>query len=84
MGALWISNSDENRFLYARSGDFLHYSFQCDLCWFRNIKFRSPSASSQSDQRLLKYIRRVNLDGMWSREPGTVRSIRLHCKYCLF
>jgi len=86
MGALWISNSDENRFLYARSGDFLHYSFQCDLCWFRNIKFRSPSASSQSDQRLMKYIRRVNLDGMWSREPGTVRSIRLNLekmiKYC--
>jgi len=86
MGALWVTNADENRFLCARSGEFLHFSFQCDLCWFRNIKYRSPSLSSQSDQRLLKYIRRVNLDGMWSRESGTVRSIRLNLekmiKYC--
>ena len=29
------------------------------------------------DDNLLEYIRRANLDGMWSREPSTVRSIRL-------
>lgn len=78
MGAVWLSNSDEDRFLYAREGDFLHYPFQCDVCWFRNLTWRSPSNTSESDQRLLSYIRRVNLDGMWSREPGTVRSIKLN------
>ena len=29
---------------------------------------------SLSDQRLLGYIRRVNLDVMWSREESTVRN----------
>ena len=87
MGTLWISERDEQRFLVARSGDFLHFPFQCDCCWFRNLKFRDPSVNSEADRRLLKYIRRVNLDRMWSREPATVRSIRLNLnktiKYCL-
>ena len=39
------------------------------------MKHRTPT-KSLSDERLLIYIRRVNLDGMWSREPSTVRSIR--------
>jgi len=86
MGATWVNERDEDRFLSARSGDFLHFPFQCDLCWFRNLKFRSPSENSEADKLLLMYIRRVNLDGMWSREPGTVRSIRLNLvkliKYC--
>ena len=87
MGTLWISEGDEERFLVARSGDFLHFPFQCDLCWFRNLKYRSPrNYSADSDVRLLEYIRRVNLDEMWSREPGTVRSIRTNLakmiKYC--
>ena len=87
MGTLWISERDEQRFLVARSGDFLHFPFQCDCCWFRNLKFRDPADNSEADRRLLKYIRRVDLDGMWSREPATVRSIRLNLnktiKYCL-
>lgn len=87
LGTVWISEGDEKRFLVARSGDFLHFSFQCDLCWFRNFKFRSPQPISDSDSRLLEYIRRVNLDGMWSREPGTVvRGIKTNLikriKYC--
>ena len=86
MGACWINQQDENRFLTARNGDFLHFPFQCDLCWFRNIKFRSPRETSNSDKNLLMYIRRANLDGMWSREPGTVRNIRTSLvkliKYC--
>ena len=60
----------------ARNGDFLHFPFQCDLCWFRNLQKRSPTPGNLSDERLLEYIRRANLDGMWSREPSTVRSIR--------
>ena len=87
LGSIWKNDKDSNRFLTARSGDFLHFPFQCDLCWFRNLKFRSPNLSSHADNVLLKYIRRVNLDGMWSREPGTVQAIRTNLnkliKYCL-
>ena len=86
MGTVWVSEGDEHRFLMGRSGDFLHFPFQCDTCWFRNLKYRAPVSGSESDTRLLNYIRRVNLDGMWSREPGTVRSIRVNLlkmiKYC--
>ena len=76
MGAVRLKSQDENRFLYARSGDSLHFSFQCDLCWFRNLQNIYPNPHSLSDDRLLLFIRHVNLDGMWSREASTVRSIR--------
>ena len=56
----------------ARPGDMLCSPFQCDHCWFINLCRREPSHISYSDERLLGYIRRVNLDLMWSRERGTV------------
>ena len=34
-----------------------------------------PNRSSLADVRLLGYIRRVNLDIFWSREPSTVQSV---------
>ena len=40
------------------------------------MKRSSPVDGNLVDERLLELIRRVNLDGMWSREPSTVRSIR--------
>lgn len=47
--------------------------FQCDTCWFINLQRRKPTPHLYpSDQRLLTYIRRVNLDMFWSREPTTV------------
>ena len=46
--------------------------FQCDACWFVNLCKREPNSLSHSDERLMGYIRRVNLDLMWSRERGTV------------
>ena len=46
--------------------------FQCDHCWFVNLCQREPCTMSHSDERLMAYIRRVNLDLMWSRERGTV------------
>ena len=45
--------------------------FQCDICWFRNILNRFPSPTSYQDTKLLAYIRRVNLDLIWSRSEGT-------------
>ena len=56
----------------ARNGDILCSPFQCDHCWFVNLCRREPNSMSYSDVRLLGYIRRVNLDLMWSRERGTV------------
>ena len=35
--------------------------FQCDFCWFVNLKDREVDTESLSDRRLLGYIRRVNL-----------------------
>jgi len=46
--------------------------FQCDRCWFINLKNKEPRSSSLTDVRLLSYIRRVNLDVLWSRESSTV------------
>ena len=55
-----------------RRGDNLITPFQCDLCWFRNLQKRSPKPNSKSDSLLLAYIRRANLDALWSRSPKTV------------
>ena len=46
--------------------------FQCDCCWFVNLSKREPREVSESDSRLLAYIRRVNLDMLWSSEEATV------------
>ena len=45
--------------------------FQCDTCWFINLKKRFPSQGSYKDIKLLAHIRRVNLDLMWSRAEST-------------
>ena len=47
-------------------------SFQCDRCWFVNLNKREPREKSIVDNQLLPYIRRVNLDILWSRETSTV------------
>ena len=74
-GIKWKKRKDEDRFLVARGGDSLGTPFQCDWCWFLNLEQRMPLKDSHSDMRLLSYIRRVNLDIMWSREHRTVSAI---------
>ena len=74
-GAKWKKTKDLPRFLSARPGDMLGAPFQCDHCWFVNINKREPEVSSLGDTRIMQYIRRVNLDVMWSRESGTVKNI---------
>ncbi len=64
--------NDEQRFLLARPGDALVTPFQCDYCWFVNLKKRAAREDVVRDVRLMEYIRRVNLDIMWSRERSTV------------
>ena len=63
---------DMNRFVHARKGDMLCAQFQCDRCWFLNLKKREPSPDIINDNILLGYIRRVNLDILWSKEPSTI------------
>ena len=63
---------DVDRFQKARFGDMLCAEFQCDVCWFLNLKRRLPRQNSLSDALLMPYIRRVNLDIFWSRESSTV------------
>ena len=41
-------------------------------CWFVNLCKCEPSSLSYSDDCLLAYTRRVNLDLMWCRERSTV------------
>ena len=48
--------------------------FQCDHCWFANIHKAEANPWFAEDARKMAYIRRVNLDVMWSREPSTVGS----------
>jgi hypothetical protein len=73
VGAVWKRKKDEGRFMRARDGDMWMSLFQCNICWFVNMEKKLPIEGSRVDDRLLGYIRRVNLDLLWSSEPGTVR-----------
>jgi hypothetical protein len=46
--------------------------FQCEYCWFGNINKRDGNDWYAGDARQLAYMRQVNLDIFWSREPATV------------
>jgi len=70
-----LDEEEESRFMIARNGDNLVTPFQCDTCHFVNIMKREPLDDLASDVRMLKCIRRVNLDAFWSREPGTVNGV---------
>lgn len=71
---------DELRFKQARAGDFLMTPFQCDVCHFRNIQGRNPDATTEEDVLLMDTIRHVNINALWSREPGTVRGNLIQAK----
>lgn len=79
-GVVSMDSEDQARFIQARDGDFLLTPFQCDLCHFRNLLDSDPVGGLAQDVRLLKLIRRANLDALWSREPGTVSSTLLLCR----
>ena len=49
-------------------------SFQCEWCWCANLKGRDFDGRSAQDVMLLGYIRRMNLDIMWHKEPSTVKA----------
>ena len=66
---------DENKYRVARAGDGLIAPFQCDRCWFLNLKQRLPFQTSVGDQHDLMLIRRANLDMFWSRESRTISKV---------
>jgi len=82
-GAAWRKRKDEGRFLSARNGDMLMIPFQCEWCWLTNIKRKDPDQNAHVDRNAAVYIRRFNLDMMWSREKATVSSnLTAYKKYC--
>ncbi len=77
-----VSEEDLNssRFAEARNGDNLITVFQCDTCHFRNLMGRDPEPTLAQDLRILKCVRRANLDALWSVEPKTVIRNLAECK----
>ena len=80
MNLSWVKKGEDLRFLEGIDGAYLLVPFQCDVCWFRALEAREPRIGSYQDNRILAYIRRVNLDLIWSRAPGTISSTRDNIK----
>ena len=76
----WTKKGEDKRFLEGIDGAFVVVPFQCDVCWFRALEGREPRSNSYQDNRIMAYIRRVNLDLIWSRAPGTIASARDNIK----
>ena len=72
----WKKKSEVDRYRIGVNGAFLLVLFQCDICWFINLQNREPDLRSLYDLRILGYIRRVNLDVIWSRSPGTISNTK--------
>ena len=70
-GIEWKRKKLNKQFLIGINGAHLMQPFQCDQCWFRNLQGRYPVYGSYKDTQLLAYIRRVNLDLIWSRAETT-------------
>ncbi len=81
LGELMIQGvEDEKRFLMAHDGNNLAMAFQCNVSHFVNIMGREPLDALATDTRMLKCIRRANLNAFWSREPGTINGVLLEAK----
>ena len=68
------------RFVSARNGDMLSSPFQCEFCWFANIHKSDGNDWYANDAMKLAYMKQVNLDIFWSREPSTVQNTYLTLK----
>ena len=74
-GGFEVDDEQKGKFMQGRDGDHvMGVCFECDVCSFRNVNRRDVCWTSEKDLRTLRYIRRVNLDVMWSRSKGTVRA----------
>jgi hypothetical protein len=61
----------------AREGDHLFCPFECDKCCFHRLRGKPSVAENDSNNTLLAYIRRANLDAFWARRPGTISGLRM-------
>ena len=72
---LLLSDEEVEKFRCGVEGAHLMgVPFECELCHFRNFMKRDPIHGSIKDARTLAGIRRVNLDVIGAREPGTIRA----------
>jgi hypothetical protein len=56
-------------------GAHLCTSFQCELCWFRNLTGKDPTPGVHD--MALRCLRRCNLDNFAGRAPSTIRGHKL-------
>eukprot|EP00957_Ditylum_brightwellii_P004969 378351-Ditylum_brightwellii.AAC.1 len=56
-GVVFKQRADPDKSMVAREGDWLCAPFQCDFCWFQNLKQQDADPSSLSDLHLLDHIR---------------------------
>eukprot|EP00957_Ditylum_brightwellii_P004940 376366-Ditylum_brightwellii.AAC.1 len=73
-GVIFVQRFNKDKSVVGRDGAWLASPFQCDWCWFRNIKSQKVKKGDREDKRLLAYVRQVNLDMLWSQSKSTVRS----------
>jgi hypothetical protein len=72
-GFNWHPLEDTLSFRIAYDGIHLLVSFQCDLCWFRNLHQHNPIDDAPANQFPL-CIHRANLNAVWGRETLTVQA----------
>ena len=63
----------------ARKGDNKMCIFQCEVCYFRNMRLRNLDKGG-SDRKIMRYIRRVNRDAFWVSRPGILYNIFLEIR----
>ena len=55
-GEVWIKAGDEHRFNVGHDGAHLFLPFQCDICWFRNLKGRDSEKDTDQDKEELIFL----------------------------
>ncbi len=68
---MYEDDEDEQRYKVGCNGAQFMMPFQCDTCVFRSL-YKRDSRGTPVDSEALEVIRRMNLDLIWSREPGTI------------
>eukprot|EP00957_Ditylum_brightwellii_P182557 13906545-Ditylum_brightwellii.AAC.1 len=56
-GVVFKQRANPNKCMIAREGDWLCAPFQCNFCWFQNLKQQDAVPSSLLDIHLLDHIR---------------------------
>ena len=49
-GVVWNRNEEKNRSSEGKEGDILMSPFQCDWCWFINLKGKTPEDNKRGDK----------------------------------